>query len=580
MKRIVTALGVFVLSSTGAIAREPEPTIEINIDVLQALMPAPAPVETHAVAPVAKPTKAAPAKPKKYKPAQHKKAKKPVAPKEVIKEEAPKVEVIPEKPVETPVKKPEIPAIEVPQIPAASTTPAKEAEVKTIATPIVATPIEAPKAEEKSPAPVVPTEAPKAEEKPAVTTPPATETPKAEEKTPVVALPKSASPAPKADFKQQFQQKTDAWLLQIDTWQNNFKQWLIEKKNSFAPHPTPAPAVVKPAIAATPLATEVKPAPIAPALVASTAPATVMPSPILETKKIISPAASTPVEVKPVATSTSPVVIKELPEKRPTVIGSTQLKPFTVPAAEEAAHASVTEVPKKQNAPTQKSESERLREKMDVWLLQIDEWQTSAKNWFNKKTTLTPVTASKSAKEHSLSEAVKTLPEAAKPVVIAPISAEIAKPADTQILQAESKPEMPVAAPAAPVAITTKPSESLPPQTPPENAAEKPSSTPVLYTVLFAAGEDVITEADLVPLDALARKLEKEKETRISVLGSAPLPEGMQESETRKLSLKRAIAVRQLLIKEGIDSTRINVRALGSDTQEVVKDRVDIVRLR
>jgi hypothetical protein len=48
-------------------------------------------------------------------------------------------------------------------------------------------------------------------------------------------------------------------------------------------------------------------------------------------------------------------------------------------------------------------------------------------------------------------------------------------------------------------------------------------------------------------------------------------------SQARRLSLSRALTVRSQLIKQGIRSTRIDVRALGNKSEGGPPDRVDIV---
>ena len=48
------------------------------------------------------------------------------------------------------------------------------------------------------------------------------------------------------------------------------------------------------------------------------------------------------------------------------------------------------------------------------------------------------------------------------------------------------------------------------------------------------------------------------------------------ELRARRLSLSRALAVRSFLIKEGVQATRIDVRALGSQVPSGPADRVDV----
>lgn len=52
-----------------------------------------------------------------------------------------------------------------------------------------------------------------------------------------------------------------------------------------------------------------------------------------------------------------------------------------------------------------------------------------------------------------------------------------------------------------------------------------------------------------------------------------------EESEARRISLARALAVRAYLLESGIDPSRMDVRALGSNTTSKTADRVDLVFL-
>ena len=51
---------------------------------------------------------------------------------------------------------------------------------------------------------------------------------------------------------------------------------------------------------------------------------------------------------------------------------------------------------------------------------------------------------------------------------------------------------------------------------------------------------------------------------------------GDKGSEARRLSLKRALAIRQVLIDDGVASERIDVRAMGGADDGGPADRVDV----
>lgn len=63
--------------------------------------------------------------------------------------------------------------------------------------------------------------------------------------------------------------------------------------------------------------------------------------------------------------------------------------------------------------------------------------------------------------------------------------------------------------------------------------------------------------------------------TKIQLQAYAGAP-GDKSSDARRLALRRALAVRQLLIDDGVPSSRIDVRAMGGITDNGQPDRVDV----
>jgi outer membrane protein OmpA-like peptidoglycan-associated protein len=53
-------------------------------------------------------------------------------------------------------------------------------------------------------------------------------------------------------------------------------------------------------------------------------------------------------------------------------------------------------------------------------------------------------------------------------------------------------------------------------------------------------------------------------------------PKGDKGSDARRLSLKRALAIRQVLIEDGVSADRIDVRAMGGADDTGPLDRVDV----
>ncbi|MDP6602575.1 MAG: OmpA family protein [Rhodospirillales bacterium] len=92
----------------------------------------------------------------------------------------------------------------------------------------------------------------------------------------------------------------------------------------------------------------------------------------------------------------------------------------------------------------------------------------------------------------------------------------------------------------------------------------------------FAADAAKLTEPVQEELIALAAGLKDRDGLRVQLLAYAG-GESLSSSKARRLSLSRALAVRSLLIDNGVRSTRIDVRALGNKTTEEPVNRVDVI---
>jgi outer membrane protein OmpA-like peptidoglycan-associated protein len=96
-----------------------------------------------------------------------------------------------------------------------------------------------------------------------------------------------------------------------------------------------------------------------------------------------------------------------------------------------------------------------------------------------------------------------------------------------------------------------------------------------IVTLAFAGGQGELPSGNLAALDALAAQYAN-GEDRLQVRAYAASTVSDGGSGARRLSLTRALAVRQYLIDKGIRSTRIDVRALGAPTDGSTADRVEI----
>ena len=96
--------------------------------------------------------------------------------------------------------------------------------------------------------------------------------------------------------------------------------------------------------------------------------------------------------------------------------------------------------------------------------------------------------------------------------------------------------------------------------------------------VLFDSGASDPSPAQFDGVKILAGDLNAALEAgavrvQLEAYGGTP---GDKSSDARRLSLKRALAVRQLLIDDGVPSSRIDVRAMGGVDDKGPVDRVDV----
>lgn len=190
----------------------------------------------------------------------------------------------------------------------------------------------------------------------------------------------------------------------------------------------------------------------------------------------------------------------------------------------------------------------------------------------------------------SLPAAAPPAPEAPAPEALAPIPPAPTPPASNPSAPEPSAPAEEAAA--APVGDTapSAPPPSLPLEPAPPAKADTPAETqtaalpPASETagpqgskrLIFAEGTADLDEAAKQVLRAAAETLKTDQNARVQLLAYASSGDD-SASRARRLSLSRALAVRQFLIKEGIRSTRMDVRALGNKFEDGPADRVDIL---
>lgn len=118
---------------------------------------------------------------------------------------------------------------------------------------------------------------------------------------------------------------------------------------------------------------------------------------------------------------------------------------------------------------------------------------------------------------------------------------------------------------------------------PPPDPGPGPGTRPVdgrEFTVTFDGGEDeTLSPDDHALLSGIAARMARDQNARLELRSYAS---GNDEArrEARRLSLMRAINVREFLVGQGVRGTRIDVRALGASAQAPAgraADRVDLV---
>jgi len=169
--------------------------------------------------------------------------------------------------------------------------------------------------------------------------------------------------------------------------------------------------------------------------------------------------------------------------------------------------------------------------------------------------------------------AVASAPE---PAPEAPPMAEAPPPAPP------APPEPKPVAKAPPLASMEPKGEAKAPPPPEQTAAlPKPPAggtafkVGTTHAIAFGAGSASLPNDAAATLKAAAELLNSNAALRVQIKAYAA-GEKDNESKARRLSLSRALGVRSVLIKEGVQPTRIDVRALGSQVPDGAPDRVDL----
>lgn len=186
-----------------------------------------------------------------------------------------------------------------------------------------------------------------------------------------------------------------------------------------------------------------------------------------------------------------------------------------------------------------------------------------------------------------IATAPTTTPEAPAPeTATSDTPAPSPAPTDSTGTAAPASPESPPAdaagdeAPAkagAPASETQVATATPPATSAPADTSALPSRDAPMR-LLFPPDSPSLSDEAQQQLDGLARQLDDDADERVQLRAYAA-GDADSASQTRRLSLARALAVRSYLIKQGIRGMRVDVRALGNTYQSGPGDRVDVLVL-
>jgi outer membrane protein OmpA-like peptidoglycan-associated protein len=135
-----------------------------------------------------------------------------------------------------------------------------------------------------------------------------------------------------------------------------------------------------------------------------------------------------------------------------------------------------------------------------------------------------------------------------------------------------------------PAPAPTKVAKAEPPPAPLRHAGPAPAADNAASnlakrgSILFEHAAIVPTPTQLDPIKMLAGDLKTAIDAgatgiQLEAYGGAP---GDKSSDARRISLRRALAIRQLLIDDGVPADRIAVKAMGGASDNEQPDRVDV----
>lgn len=151
----------------------------------------------------------------------------------------------------------------------------------------------------------------------------------------------------------------------------------------------------------------------------------------------------------------------------------------------------------------------------------------------------------------------------------------------TRGLQPSEEPLAPPTPEAAPLpepspAPQATPLEAAPQSAPAAEPGALPAPEPAIMRIHFDAGDATLSPAALADVQSFAASF-KSRGGRVALKSYAGTA-GDTSSNARRLALRRVLAVREVLIGQGINAERLQVQALGGARDAGPLDRVDIVK--
>ena len=109
-------------------------------------------------------------------------------------------------------------------------------------------------------------------------------------------------------------------------------------------------------------------------------------------------------------------------------------------------------------------------------------------------------------------------------------------------------------------------------------SASKLPGQPVddVTTIVFAPTSEALTSQAVNAIEGAVSQLRGDDKSIITLNAYAAVPADGDQQESRRLALARALAVRSYMMRKGVPSNRIDVRAIGPASDEHGDDRVDI----